>query len=175
MRLLALRAAQQNLNVRQAQSLDRRWEMRKSNNLIPFSLVALLCLLGCRSKLAPIPTSPPDYGGQVSGRDFRSGTGAFGQLSMLRLIPERERNSAPIGFARIDSATTFIFNKRSGIDSTKLALPGLQWAHVRVWFNAGPTSRTADEIWGNARLIIVDSAGVRPATTSSVRTIKDSL
>jgi hypothetical protein len=150
--------------------------MQESNSgRIAFGLVAILCLVGCRSNLPPIPTDPPDYGGQVSGRDFRSGTGSFGQLSMLRLIPDRGRSNTPVGFARIDSATTFIFNKRTGIDSTKLALPGLQWAHVRVWFNAGPTSKTVDEVWGNARLVVVDSAGVRPGTTNPMRTSKDSL
>ena len=81
---------------------------------------------------------------------------------MLRLIPAHAMTDFPIGFARIDSTTRFIFNKRAGIDSTKLAIPGLQWAYVRVWFSAGPTSKTADEIWGNARLVLVDSAGVRP-------------
>jgi hypothetical protein len=149
--------------------------MEHSNNVrSSFAFVAFICLGSCRSQLPAIPASPPDYRGQVSGRDFKSGTGSLGELSMLRLIHNNGSSGAPIGFARIDSATTFIFHKPTGIDSTRLGLPGLQWAHVRVWFRAGPTSRTPDEIWGNAQLVVVDSAGVRPVATNSVRTTTDS-
>lgn len=158
------------------QASTRRGLMRNSNcERTRFALFALICLLGCRSNMLSLPPDPPNYRGQAAGRDLRSGTGSLGELSMLRLVPGSGTSKTPTGFVRIDSATRFIFNKRAGIDSTELALPGLQWAQARVWFNVGPTSKTAEEIWGNARLVVVDSAGVRPTTTSPVRISADSL
>lgn len=126
------------------------------------TMLALICVASCRSNLPDLPASPPDYRGQISGKGFQSGTSGMGELTMLRLVPAPGTNEIPSGFARIGGSTKFIFSKRARIDSTQVGLPGLNWAHVRVWYDVAPTSKTPLEIWGNAKLIVVDSAGRRP-------------
>lgn len=129
------------------------------------TLLALICVASCRPNLPQLPTTPPNYRGQISGKDFQSGTSGLGELTMLRLVPAPGTNEIPSGFARIDGSTKFIFRKQARIDSTQIGLPGLNWAHVRVWYHVAPTSRTPSEIWGNAQLVVVDSAGKRPLTS----------
>lgn len=105
----------------------------------------------------------PDYEGRVLGPSFESGAPGFGELTLLRIIGSSP-SAPPLGFARIDGSTRFVLAKASGVDSTQTGLPGLQRSYVRVWYRGVPTSRTTNEIWGNAAIVRVDSsASKRPA------------
>ena len=130
------------------------------------AVVTIALFTSCRPTPSEVPATPPSYGGQVSGTGFQSGTSGLGELTLLRLSAAPGTAEIPLGFARIDGSTKFIFNRRPRIDSTQVGLPGLQWAHVRVWYRGAPTSRTSSEIWGNAQLVVVDSAGRRPLRAS---------
>lgn len=125
-------------------------------------LLVLITAVSCRPKSNDVPATPPNYQGQISGQNFDTRSSGVGELSMLRLIAAHGTDEIPSGFARIDGSTKFVSSERARIRWTEIGLPDLRWAHVRVWYHMAPTSVTATEIWGNARLVMVDSAGTKP-------------
>lgn len=132
--------------------------MRRSTSV----LLALVIAVSCRPKSSDMQTTPPNYQGQISGLSFDISSSGVGELSMLRLIAAPGTDEIPSGFARIDGSTKFITSERARNRWTEIGLPDLRWAHVRVWYHTAPTSVTSTEIWGNARLVMVDSAGTKP-------------
>ena len=131
---------------------------------ITLALLASGFVLSCRPQAKGLPTAPPHYHGQISGWDFDSSSSGVGGLSTIRMVAAPGTSEVPSGFARIDGSTRFITAARARIDWTQIGLSDLRWAHVRVWYNGAPTSATTTEVWGNARLIVVDSAGIRPTS-----------
>ena len=126
------------------------------------ALALILISVACRQQPNSLPQTPPHYRGQISGQSFDNGSSGRGQLTLLRLVPEPGAHEVPAGFARIDGSTKFVSAKGVRIDWNEQGLPELRWAHVRVWFHAGPTSLTAAEAWGNAQLVVIDSTGTQP-------------
>lgn len=67
----------------------------------------------------------------------------------------------PEANVRVDSSTTFAVVTARKIEWDRV--PQLRGAYVRIWLRGAPTSITSTELWGNARLVVVDSFSAEAA------------
>lgn len=129
------------------------------------ALVVPLLLAACQRNGVQLTRGAPYYEGFVRGSGFALTSPALAHLTRVDLrgamhgAPE-----APEGYFRIDSTTRFVTATPQGLRWERWGVPGLMGARARVWLrNDRPTSLTAAEVWGDARLVVIDSAASAPA------------
>jgi hypothetical protein len=128
--------------------------------------ISKVLLLGCLV-VACRPRSvrsndDPAYVGQVISASFNVSSTGPGGLERL-YVRSRTPGQPPVAMIRIDSTTRFAVRRPTGTASTPAGYyENLRLSHIRVWLKGPPTSLTAEEMWGNGRLILIDSLGVAP-------------
>lgn len=121
-------------------------------------LIACTGLLSCRSHVNQLPEIPPAFIGRVALRSFSTDSGGPSGLLLMNVESASLNTSQPSeAYFRIDMKTTFVVAKHDSLMWLTVGLPQLSRAYVRVWLSGEPTSKTTHEIWGRARIVVVDS------------------
>lgn len=113
----------------------------------------------CTRRASLVPTTAPDYQGEVTTRGFRDGApGPIGGPSGLYRILVERRPPSDVGPRQanvtIDSLTRSVSAGKAASRGESLASPGTKF--VRVWFRQKPTA-TSVEMRGIGATIVVDS------------------
>lgn len=138
--------------------------------LIGRAAAASLIALGaaaCHGRVPVLPVGEPYYEGVVEGTSFAVESRTLSHLTRISLRGRMVNYpGAPRGYFRIDSATKFVVATERGLRWEIAGVPGLMGGRARIWFRTDrPTSLTGDEVWANARLVVIDSvAEVRDRT-----------
>jgi hypothetical protein len=125
--------------------------------MVAFGGVAVLTATACHASLTPIPADSPSFRGRVAGFQLESASTGPGGLRLLRMRSDGSTSGGPeSGYARVDERTQFVTGLGAFVDWNRTGLRDLVGASVRVWYHGRPTSETPTEVWGDARLIVVD-------------------
>jgi hypothetical protein len=125
-------------------------------------LLATLALFGCRSNNRI--EARPNFEGRIAGLSFESGAGTPGGLVRFTIRNDHVKGIPPEAYIRVDSITHFKLGPGAAVDWANSGLPDLRSAYVRVWFHADRhISVTANEIFGTARLVAIDSTPLAKA------------
>lgn len=125
-----------------------------------WALVAIV-VAGCHHGDPVLPVGVPYFEGIVQGSSFTIESKALSHLTRISLRG-RMRNypGAPSGYFRIGTTTRFVVATERGLRWETAGVPGLMGSRARIWFrNDRPTSLTGDEVWADARLVVIDSVG----------------
>jgi hypothetical protein len=128
--------------------------------------ILTLALTSCRHPLRAIPPAPPDYSGWVISRSFARDSAQLSGMYRFAVAGSGRSGATdvPEAHIRTDSATEFASTVHGGIDWRITGLPEFGRSFVRIWLRGNPTSLTATELWGQARLVVVDSVKPAPKT-----------